>query len=245
MTTDHSSHHWPLWALFAAVAVGGVFYVLGQQVAADNESPSTISVTGVGKEYIAPDIAELNFGVTTGRQRTAEATITVLKQRMDAIIASAKAAGIEDKDMQTQSLWLNPTYDWIDGRQTNPMFEATQNLVVKVRDISKVGEILTAATRAGANQIGGVTFTVDNPDEMREKARATAIAKAKDQAEKLADELGVSLGKMTSYSENFGDTTNQAAMYRGEGMGGGGADLSVPSGQQEVVVTVYLNYKLR
>lgn len=243
MTTD-TQHHWPLWSLFVAVAIGGFFYVIGQQLASDSVSVPTISASGVGKEYIAPDIAELNFGVTTGRQRTAEAAINVLKERMDAIITSAKTSGIADKDMQTQSLWLNPTYDWIDGRQTNPAFEATQNLVVKVRDIAKVGDILTAATRAGANQIGGVNFTVDNPDATREKARQVAIQKAKEQAQKLANELGVSLGALQSYSESFGDQTG-TTMYRGEGMGGGGADLSVPSGQQEVVVTVYLNYKIR
>ncbi len=232
-----------------SVTLGGVFFVAGQVLSvkqqAKEETRASISVQGMGRVFASPDIAVLNFGIATGRQSTAQRALEVLTENMDAIIAAARERGVEERDISTQYLYLNPAYDWIDGQQVSRGFEANQNLSVKVRDINTIGAILTAATGAGANQIGGVTMTVDDPEELREQAREQAIMNAKEKAKNLSRELGVSLGRLTSFTEGA-QTANGPVYDRAyaEGMGGGGG-LSVPGGEQEIVIYVTLGYEVK
>ena len=111
---------------------------------------------------------------------------------------------IEEKDIRTEQLMLNPSYDWSDGKQTLRGYEATQSLVVKVRDMDNVGNVLSGVANVGANQIGGVQFTIDDSDTLREQARKEAIEKAQAKAQKLASDLGMRLGKIKGYNEGGG-----------------------------------------
>lgn len=232
--------------ILLSVALGGVFFIIGEVLSAGKEarSPSVVSVQGMGRVFAAPDIAVLNFGVNTGRQATAASTLEVLTEQMDAIIASAREQGIEEKDIATQYLYLNPAYDWIDGQQISRGFEANQNLSVKVRDVEKIGAVLSAAASAGANQIGGVTMTVDNPEDLQRQAREQAIANAREKATALSKSLGVRLGKITSFTEGAQAGTPAYNMAYAEGMGGGGG-LPVPAGEQEIIIYVTLGYEVK
>lgn len=241
----------PVWALIVAVAVGGSFYLSGKhlEVQHRNDQPSTITVSGDGKAFAIPDIAQLNVGVQTGRQATANAAMTKLKKSMDAVIAAVKAQGIEDKDITTQSFWLNPVYDYSNGTQIARGFEAGQSLMVKVRDLDKASDVLGAATAAGANQAGGVQFSVDKPDDVQAAARAEAIKKTQDKAQVLARQLGVRLGKVLNFSEGYGGGYPVPMYYDKAMMGvGGGAmeaqSVQLPVGQQEVNVNVSITYEL-
>jgi hypothetical protein len=206
----------------------------------------TISVVGEGKVAAVPDIAQLSFGVQTGREATAEQAMKNLEQSMTAIIAAVKGQGIEDKDIQTESLWMNPAYDWKDGMQIPRGYEATQSLRVKVRDLAKIGAVLSAATVAGANQVGGITFTIDDPEELRAEARAKAIEQAQQKAATLAGQLGKNLGVLKGFAEGAFVQPPVPWEARGlmmEGVGGGG--LPVPGGEQEVSISVTLTYEVR
>lgn len=223
--------------------VGGGIYLAGKRMEVRSAHPATVSVTGTGKVSAKPDIAVLQFGVNTGRQASAQRTLTVLSQNMGKITAVLKELNIEDSDITTQSLWLNPAYDWIDGQQVAKGFEATQNVNVKVRDLEKIGTILTKAAGAGANQIGGVTMTIDNPEDARAQAREIALKNARMKAEALSTQLKVRLGRVVSYSDGVGNGYDNPGMM---GMGGGGgADLSVPTGSQDIVVNVTMSYEIR
>jgi uncharacterized protein YggE len=176
-----------VWALIAAVFIGGAFFVWGKTVETRDHSPTTISVSGEGRVFTAPDIAELSFGVQTGRKATAKEALAMLKDRMNAAFDAVKKTGVEEKDIQTESFWLNPVYDWTQNQgQVFRGFEASQSLRVKVRDLDKVSDVLEAATGAGANQAGGVNFTVDEPETKRAEAREKAIAQAKEKAQTMA-----------------------------------------------------------
>lgn len=224
--------------------LAGGIYLVGQSMQGRSAMPSTITVEGRSEVSVAPDVAIVQFGVTTGRQSTSTRTLEVLTTNMDAVIAAVKANGIEDKDISTQSLWLNPAYDWIDGQQIARGFEATQNLSVKVRDVSVIGKLLTDATEAGANQIGSISFTVDDAESLKDQAREEAVADAREKARTLAEGLGVRLGRIVSYTEGFGGGVSPYPEHA-YGMGGGGGDLSVPSGEQEITVVVTVNYEIR
>lgn len=237
----------PVWALLLAVILGGAFYVGGKQIEQRAQNLVTISVTGEGKVSVAPDIAELMFGVQTGPQTTAKQAMAKLERDMKAVLKAVKDMDIEEKDIRTQQLWLNPLYDWSNGHQTLRGYEANQQLTVKVRDLDKVGDVLSRVTQVGANQVGGVNFTVDDPEDAQADARQEAIAEAKLKAGRLAADLGMQLGKVRGFSEGG---WVPPVMPLGRGVGGGGdmameKALEVPAGEQEIVVQVTLVYELR
>jgi uncharacterized protein YggE len=206
----------PVWALLLAVAIGGGFYVYGQQIQADEETPALITVSGDGRVFAVPDIAELSFGVQTGRQRTAKEAMEKLKLSMEKVFAAVQAAGVEEKDIRTEYFSLNPAYDWTDGTQVLRGYEASQSLRVKVRDLDNVSAVLAAATAAGANQAGSVNFTIDDPEELRMQARQEAILEAQEKAKDLANQLGVGVAQSTP----------------------------LPAGEQEIQVDVSLTYEI-
>jgi uncharacterized protein len=241
----------PMWLPVLVALVAGGMYVAGKYVETRDQSIPTISVQGEGKVLANPDIALLTFGVQTGRTRTAQAAMETLAKQMNAIIDSVKAAGVESKDINTQYLSLNPSYDYREGTRVDQGFEANQNLQVKVRDLSKISDVLDAAVSKGANNVGGVSFTIDDPEELRGQAREQAIADAQQKAEKLAADLGHPLGKFLGFSENGGYPMPQyeMRMTMDSAMGVGGATPSfapqIPAGEQEIIVTVFLTYQLR
>jgi hypothetical protein len=170
-----------------------------------------------------------------------------LAKNMNAVMDAVKAQGIEVKDIQTEYLSLSPAYDWKEGVQIDQGFEASQNLRVKVRDLSKIGTVLSAATSAGANQAGGVSFTIDDPELLQNQARTEAIAKAEAKAKELAKELGVRIVKLQGFSEGGGSVPPvyyERAMMDA-GIGGGASPLPVPSGEQDIIMNVTLTYEVR
>jgi len=240
------------WHIFLAVGLGGLFYIVGTaiEIGPTANPPVLISVSADAKVSAPPDIATLSFGVQTGRQPTAQAAVGNLKKNIDSIIAAVEKVGIEKKDIGTENFWMNPAYDYVDGTQVPRGFEATQSLRVKVRDLNKVGDVLSVATAAGANQAGGVTFSIDNPDELKATARKEAIEKAKAKAEVLAANLGMRVVRMTGFAEDGQVPPAYPTMARDYGFGGmagggGGEAMTVPAGEQEIVSFVTLTYELR
>ncbi|MBM3230764.1 SIMPL domain-containing protein [Candidatus Peregrinibacteria bacterium] len=240
----------PLWLPLIVVLLAGGAYIAGKFIETRNMNMFTISVQGDGKVQAMPDIASLSFGVTTGRQPTAEAAMKMLTQKMTKVIDSVKAVGIEEKDVYTQYLSLNPSYDWQDGRQVDRGFEASQSLTVKVRDLAKITEVLDSAVKSGANQAGSVSFTIDDPELLQAQAREEAIKDAKARAELLAKDLGVKLGELQGFYENTGGypmpyMERAVMMDASVGKGGGGMAPPIPSGEQEINVSVNLTYRIR
>lgn len=248
----------PVWALMTAVIIAGGFYIWGKNIERTPTQMGSITVSGEGKVFVAPDIAELSFGVQTGRQPTAAAAMQILKDKMLAVQKATKDAGVEEKDIRTESFWLNPSYEWTpQGRQILRGYEANQSLRVKVRDLDKVSVVLEGATNAGANQAGGVNFTIDDPEAKRAEARAEAIAEAQQKAERIAADLDAGLGDVLNFNENGGYWGGPVYAMKGEmAMGMGGATMDavapqampestpLPAGEQEINVTVTITYEL-
>ena len=238
----------PVWLPIAVALVAGSLYVAGKYVETRHMDQFSISVSGQGKVNAVPDIATLNFGVQTGRQQTADGAMQILTDKMTKVVDALAAIGIEEKDIRTQNLSLNPSYDWNEGVRIDEGFEANQSLMVKVRDLEKISDVLDAAIKAGANQAGSVGFTIDDPESLQEEAREEAIANAQEKAEKLAADLGVKLGKLQGFWENQGGDEPMYARTMSmdaEGMGGGGMVAPpLPAGEQEVNITVNLTYRL-
>jgi len=249
--TDTMNIRPPMWLPVLVVILGGGFYVYGQSlnVVDATHQPIIISVSADAKVSGSPDIATLSFGVQTGRQTTAKAAIENVRKNMTTVLAAIKKAGIEDKDIMTENFWLNPVYDYDRGTQIPRGYEANQSLRVKVRNLDAVGDVLSAATDAGANQVGSISFDIDNPDALKADARAKAIEKAKAKADTLAESLGMRVIKLTGFSEGGGNyPVPMMSKTMAYGMGGGSdavESLPVPVGEQEIGSTVTLMYEIR
>jgi len=217
-----------------------------QYIGRPESQRDTIAISAEGKVTARPDIASISAGVLTEKKTVAEAQ-KENTAKMNAIIAKIKSLGVADEDIKTTNYSIYPQYDWIDNRQVERGFQVSQNVEVKVRDLAKIPDVLTAAGELGANQVGGVTFTIDDPEELRQQARLKGLEAAKTKAQALADAAGVKLGKVVGFSEGAGYTPSPMFYAKDAAMGlggGGGAAPSIESGSQDVIVNVSVVYEI-
>lgn len=241
--------------LLAAILLGGLLYVTGQYVSSqpqriqkEIEANREITVQGTGKIQTKPDIAQYSLGVTTGPQVSAAIAITTLTNKFNAVLNAVKQQGIKADDIKTTNLSINPVYDWNNGKQTLRGFEATENIEIKIRDLNKIGDVLAKSTVEGANQASGIQFTVDDPEKLQTEAQKKAIENAQGKARELAKSLGVSLGKVKTFSSS--SALPDTYQYRNSapvGLGGSSLEKTpeVPTGTQEITANVTIVYELK
>jgi uncharacterized protein len=238
-------------SFLVAVIIAGCLYVFGQYVSSEpaRNSERSLTVQGTGVVNSAPDIAHVTLGVQVQPKATAEEATAMLATQANAVIAAVKALGIEEKDLKTQNVSVQPTYNYEEGKQTLRGYEASEQIEVTVRKADQVGDIISRATGAGANQIGGVTFENEDSQPQQLAAEKEAIAAARKKAEELASSLNVRLGKVKQYNvqQNYpGGPVPYASELKTMGRGGDSAvSPEVPVGTQENSVTVTVTYGIR
>lgn len=217
---------------------------------------NTLSVSGKGEVFAVPDVAMIRFTVDeTGK--TIEEAQSKATEKNNAALNYLKSQRIEEKDIQTESYNANPQYDYNNQvtcvRYPCPPstpkivgYQVTQTTVVKVRDTSKAGEILAGIGKVGISNISGPSLSIDDETALKTEARTKAIADAKLKAKELAQELGVRIGKLTSFNESSGGypMPMYAMESKAMGVGGGGAP-DIATGENKVTVEVQLTYQIR
>jgi len=209
--------------------------VLGQAPTASGtgaEPPrESISVTGFGEATGAPDMATVQLGVSVTAD-TITAAIDLSNQTVEQVRQAVLGRGIPETDMQTINfnVWPEDKYDPQTGQATGERtYHVDSTLQVKVRDIAQVSQIIQTGLDAGANNIWGLTYGIDNSAALEAEARAKALQDAADRAQQLAEALGLTLGEPVMVSELVGGLSPifgaEAAMLRGAA-GGGGPPLS-------------------
>ena len=116
------------------------------------------------------------------------------------------------------------------------------------RSLDTVSDVLAAATNAGANQAGGVSFIVDDPEKARAEARQKAITQAQKKALLLAEQLGMRLGTLKGFSEGGGIVPMPYARGGMMAIEAKAMDVTptpLPAGEEDVNVQVTLTYELR
>lgn len=233
------------------VIAGGVLYIAGQYVASEPgreqqavESGREITVTGEGTVSTRPDVAEVVVGTQTNPLPTAEAALAALTEAFTRVVESLEDASIAEEDVRTTNFSLNPTYDFIEGRQTLRGFTASEQVVITVRDLSNIGTVISRATEAGANQVGGVNFKINNEEEVRAQAEEAAIEQARDKAGRIARALGTRLGDVKRYEVSGSDTPIPFAT-RELAVDSGGDAPPVPAGTSDIDVTVTITFQLQ
>jgi len=219
----------------------------------NNLPKDTITFTGKGEVVVKPDIATVSFGVTVENLNVGKAQ-TDATTKMNNIIDLLKTKGVAEKDIKLTNYNIYPRYDYLQaqiypytGKQTLAAYVVSQTVEVKIRDISKAGEILSGVGEFGVTDVSGLTFTVDNEEVVKDQARDLAITDAKAQAKTLAKSLGVRLVKITNFSEN-GNYPVYYEMNKSMALGIGGADAAVPQvpmGENKITSNVSITYEIR
>jgi uncharacterized protein len=166
-------------------------------------SPASITVMGSGTVSAPPDTAELTAGVVTQAPSAAQA-LAANSAAVEAMLKSLHSLGIAQKDIQTTSITVAPQHRQGKGDSQPPQivgYEVSNQIRVKVRDLSSLGRVLDAQVTQGANVVSGIRFGVQEPTPRLDEARRKAMVDARRKAEVYANAAGVKLGRPLSVQE--------------------------------------------
>jgi uncharacterized protein YggE len=183
----------------AAAIIAGT--LLAAPALAESMPPAVISTTGEATVSVAPDLAQIDGGVTS-EAKTAREASDANNAAMGKVLLALKSAGIEEKDFQTSRLSLQPqSAPNRPGPSTIVGYRASNRVTVRLREVAKLANVIDTMVGAGANDIGGINFMVSQASKLLDEAREQAIADARRKAEIYAKAAGVTLGAPLSISE--------------------------------------------
>lgn len=239
--------------IMTALLIGGAMLAPAAAIAQDVVAVARplagtrLDISATGTVSRVPDLAIISAGVVT-RASTATAAIAENAARMERVRAALKRAGIEDRDIQTSSINLNPDYRYQDNQP--PVltgYQASNNVSIKFRDIRNSGRILDALVAQGANQINGPSLTIDKPEAAYDEARTRALAVGRARAELYARSLGMRVARLLSVSES-GGFSRPPMPYAADAIQVTGARVSkteIDPGSQDLEVSLSMSFELQ
>ncbi|MBP9801995.1 SIMPL domain-containing protein [Patescibacteria group bacterium] len=208
-----------------------------------------VSVTGQGKVAYTPDVAKINFGVQVDKAASAEIALNTLNSNIEKVMKALTDLGIEQKNISTQNYSLYPQYDYIDGVSKPSGYSASEQVTVKIEKFAEkdnlIGRAIAEVTKAGVNNISGISFEAADIEVLKNEARLKAVEDAKIKAKEMSKSTGVRLGKVIGWWENYYPVDPYMDGKGGALMNESLSSASVPSSQYEVSVEVNLNYKVK
>ncbi len=252
---------------FVVVALGAVSR-WGSSFAPARE----LTVSSQGKTTTAPDLAEVSFSVVS-QGKDPDTLNTDNNQKMSTVIDFVKSLTIASSDIATVNYDLSPNYETNTvtvpitslsvgtslvpvsvppvrtiSSSTISSYTLTQTVEVKIHDFINIAKLLGGLPPLGVNDISGVTFTFNNPDEFLAVARGDAMTKAREKAAAMASEAGVSLGKIVSVQE-YGNVPITPMKYGAVSMAAGvsntAATPTIEPGTQDITDQVTIVYEVK
>jgi hypothetical protein len=204
----------------------------------------SITVTGTGLVTLTPDIAYISIGVHS-QDASASVALDDNSTKAQAVIAAIKGFGVADKDIQTTNFSIYPQQQYDDkGTITGILYMVDNTVYVTVRDLSKLGDLLDGSVRAGANNVGSISFDVADKSAALTQARQAAVAEARKQADELVSATGVKLGDVQTIS--YYDSTPSPITYNTRAMSADGApSVPVQAGSMQITTTVTIVYEIK
>lgn len=235
------------WTSVAAMALAAIPAAASAQVPptpVPTLNGTRLDIVAEGEVTRVPDVANISAGVVTQAQGAGQA-MSENATRMAATVAALKKAGVAERDIQTASISLSPQYRY--GENMPPVitgYQASNQVMVRFRDVRRAGAILDALVAAGANQINGPTLALDKPEAALDEARAAAIAKARARADLYAKAAGLSVRRILAISETGGyePPRPMPQMMMREAKA---ADTMIEAGEQRLTVTVNVSFELQ
>jgi len=201
-----------------------------------------LDISATGTSARRPDVATISAGVVTQAAKAGDAMAANAKA-MTATIAALKRAGVADRDIQTQSISLQPQYRY--GENQPPIltgYQASNRVSVRLRDLAGAGGVIDALVAAGANQIDGPTLAVEHPETALDEARTKALAKARARADLYAKAAGLSVRRIVRISESdvMPPPPRPMAMMAAKRA----EDTPLEAGEQELTVNLSVVFEL-
>jgi uncharacterized protein YggE len=197
-------------SLFRAAGLSALILAGTAGVAAAQTTPvvadtmfraTTLNLSAYGETKVAPDMATIQLGVQNEAPTAAQA-IRDNAVKMTRVIAALKKAGLADREIQTSNLSLNPQYVYQENlppRLTG--YQASNQVIITVHDLSRLGTIVDATVTAGADTVGGISFGVDDRTEAENAARLDAVRALNAKAELYAKAMGYRVARLVTMSE--------------------------------------------
>ncbi len=241
------------------VMVFGIILVKGADLNDNNEykndNTNVISVTGKGEVNAVPDIASVSFDISKEAKTVKEAQDQVSKVEGE-VLSSLKTNGIEDKDIKTTNSSFYPKYEYTNtlcrgyvcppGKSEIVGYTVSETITVKIRNTDNAGKVIADLGALGVSSLSGPNFTIDDEEGLKAEARKKAIEDARAKAEVLAKDLGVNLGKITSFSEN---SNNGIYPYYAkttlESFDTASSAPTLPKGENTITSEVTITYKIK
>lgn len=211
-----------------------------------------LSISAEGKSTRRPDLAQFSAGVTT-QGKTAGEALSENAQRMTGVIAALKKAGIADRDIQTSNLSVSPVYGQpkrlADGSyeqqdQVIVSYQASNQVSVRQRKLDQYGKVIDTLVAAGANQVNGPSFQIDDQDAALDEARLAAMKTARARADLYARAAGLRVVRVLTISEGGGWSPPQPQVMFARAAMDKAAASPVAAGELELGVNVAVSYEL-
>ncbi len=247
-------------ALTGALSILALFLLAQTITTAENfgrpsvPATDTVTVQGDGQATLPPDVARVSFTVEHTAPAVADAQAATTEQ-VNAALAYVAGQGIADKDVKTLSYDISPQYAYprpcMTGGACPPPeaptvtgYQVSQTIQVTMHDLTAVGAVLGGLGKLNVQNISGPAFALNDTTAGYDAARADAIAKARAQADLLASQLGVHLGKIVNFSESSGGYPTPIYAMAATSMKSEAAP-NVPTGENTYNASVSITYEIR
>ncbi|HKF85381.1 MAG TPA: SIMPL domain-containing protein [Candidatus Limnocylindrales bacterium] len=200
-------------------------------------------MAGTGRVERAADIAHATFVVEASRETAAEAR-GVAAEAVSAVLAALAQAGVAADDLRTAGLDVQPTWDHDGNRPVRTGFTVANRIAVAVRDLERVGTVVDAALRSGANGLDGLRFELADPVADMTEARRLAVFDARQRATTIAEAAGRSLGPLVAIAEGGAPVPLARREARLMSMAADAPPTPVIPGSVEISVTVTAEWEL-
>lgn len=234
--------------LAGGTLIGGAFDTATPAYAESDMQKNVVSVVGSGEISVKPDIAYLSIGIVT-EANTAKEAQSANATKVAALTKLLKDTwGISDKDIQTDQFYVQPNYTYSDKEgQKIKGYSAGHTLNVAYRDLAKVGQLLDAASAAGANRIDNIRFSAEHPEKYQEQVIQKAMADANSKATAITKAANRQLGIVLSISQSDISTPVYMQNYKMEvaRASDSAAGSSVEPGEINVRTTLSVMYEMK
>ena len=167
---------------------------------------TTFNLSASGETKVTPDLATITLGVQTDAP-TAAGALSGNAAQMNKVVAALKKAGIADRDIQTSGLNVNPQYVYVENQPPKLNgYQASNQVTIQVRDLAKLGTTVDATVNAGATNVGGISFGLQNPQAAEDAARLDAVKALQAKADLYARATGYHIVRLVSLGEGGGYT---------------------------------------
>jgi hypothetical protein len=212
----------------------------------DRIVPPSITVSGTARAHAKPDLAHVEVGVSTDGP-TAAAALAANNAAMNGLMSTLKAQGIEDRDIQTSGFNIEPQYRPTDSsnyrRPQIVGYRVNNQVHVRVRHMNQLGPLLDTLVKSGANNVGGISFTIDEPEHILDTIRAAAVEDAHRKALLYAEGAHVKLGRVLYVNEGGGMPV-PFPQPRMMAMAASAESVPIATGENELAVSVTVVYAI-